>query len=212
MADIINIHKNDLPNNLKLIGDLAIDTEAMGLNIKRDRLCLVQIADSNNNIHLVQFTKNTNYVAPNLKRYLEDEKIQKIFHFARFDVAILKHYLQIPSIKNIFCTKIASKFARTYTEHHGLKSLITDLLGAEIKKDHAQTSSNWSNNELTYAQKQYAKNDVEHLHKVRDALIEMLTETNRLETVKKYSNFVDTITEADIMGFTGDIFSHTSSS
>ena len=207
----INLHINDLPESLVLKGDLAIDTEAMGLNLMRDRLCLVQICDESGAIHLVQFNKTANgnfdFSAPNLKKYLLDSKVAKIFHYARFDLAILMHYLKIDKIPNIFCTKIASKLSRTYTEYHGLKTIANELLGVELKKE--QQSSNWSDENLSFEQKKYAANDVVHLHKLREKLLMMLEENGRRNMAFEYFSALHTICKADILGFNGsDILNH----
>lgn len=204
----INFFINDIPSDFLLEGDLAIDTEAMGLKIKRDRLCLIQICDSKGKICLVHFPNESfDYEkCINLKKYLLDENRQKIFHFARFDVAIMKYYLKLESIPNIFCTKIASRFARTYTDSHGLRSIVYEILGEEISKE--QQSSNWGSNTLSEAQKNYAASDVIYLHQLRNKLIEMLKECKRLDIVEKYSNFINIVTTADLMDFTEDMFSH----
>lgn len=207
----IKLHINDLPNFVNLIGDLAIDTEAMGLNIKRDRLCLVQICDEKGSIHLIKFSKDVNgnldYSAPNLKKLLLDEKRQKIFHYARFDVAIICHYLKIEEIKNIFCTKIASKLARTYTDHHGLRTIVGEICKVDLKKE--QQSSNWGASELTLDQKKYAANDVIYLHKIREELIYMLTDSSRLDIAQKYFSFLKTVCKMDVDGFNGALlFEH----
>lgn len=198
---------NDIPEDFELYGDLAIDTEAMGLKLNRDRLCLIQICDSRRNIALIHFPESSyDYSCPNLKKYLLDEKNQKIFHFARFDIAIMKYYLNLKEIPNIYCTKIASRFCRTYTESHGLRTLIMELLGIEIKKD--QQCSNWGTNDLTESQKSYAKNDVIYLHDLRDILNKMMQNNGRKEIIHKYFSFLNTVTDADIMGFTDDMLNH----
>lgn len=197
----------DIPEDLFLKGDLAIDTEAMGLNFHRDRLCLIQMSDEDGNIVMVKFGKDSNYNAPFLKKILTDKTRQKIFHFARFDVGIIMHYLKI-DIRNIFCTKIGSKFARTYTDYHGLKTLLSELLKVDIKKD--QQCSDWGAEELTVSQRNYAANDVIHLHKLRDAIAQMLEREGRLKIAQDFMNFIPSICQADILGFTGDIFSHLS--
>ena len=202
----ISLYENDLPDNLNLIGDIAIDTEAMGLNTKRDRLCLVQLTDSTKRIHLIHFNSDSDYSAPNLCHYLTEARHQKIFHYGRFDIAIMKYYLGVKEIKNIFCTKIASKLVRTYTDHHGLRSLTNELLGVDIKKD--QQSSDWGRDEITEAQKRYAANDVIHLHALRDKLIGMLKRENRLELAQSYFSFLNTVVDVDLLGFRDDIFSH----
>ena len=158
------LHKNDLSSDINFIGSIAVDSETMGLNIIRDRLCVVQISDGKGDAHLVQFEQGK-YDAPNLCKILADEKIQKIFHFARFDLAALQHYLKV-EIKNIYCTKIASKLVRTYTDAHGLKSLCDELLGIELSKK--QQTSDWGNAEITEKQLEYAASDVLHLHKLKE--------------------------------------------
>ena len=163
-------HIDDIPGNLNLKGDLAIDTEAMGLNNHRDRLCLLQIADELNDIHLVHF-KNRNYSAPNLKKLLTDTSRVKIFHFARFDVAIIQKYLEI-DIDNIFCTKIASKLCRTYTCHHSLLELCSELLDVKISKQ--QQSSDWGALSLNKKQLNYAAQDVKYLHLLYDKMCLLL--------------------------------------
>ena len=152
----IFFHKNDLPANVIFSKSVAIDTETMGLNIHRDRLCVIQISGGDGNAHIVQFEQNK-YDAPNLKKILSDDSIEKIFHFARFDLASIKHYLHV-TIKNIYCTKIASRLIRTYTDSHGLKSICEELLGVEISKK--QQSSDWGNVEITEKQLEYAASDV----------------------------------------------------
>jgi len=207
----INLHYNDLPNSVVLNGSLAIDTEAMGLNIPRDRLCLVQLCDEDKQIHLVQFKRSddgsVNYNAKNLISLLTDSKRQKIFHYGRFDIGIMMHYLKIERIPNVFCTKIASKFARTYTDHHGLRTIVMELCGIELKKE--QQSSNWGAEELSFDQKKYAANDVIHLHQIRDKLTEMLIDLGRLNLVRDYFSFLHNICQADLIGFDGsNLFNH----
>ncbi len=207
----ISLHYNDLPNGTILAGDIAIDTEAMGLNIPRDRLCLVQICDENGQVHLVQFKRGADgsldYSAPNLVKLLTDAKRQKIFHYGRFDIAIMMHYLKIEKIPNVFCTKIASKMARTYTDHHGLRTIVGEIAGIDLKKE--QQSSNWGADELSPDQKKYAANDVIYLHKLRERLVEMLYANNRLELANEYFSFLHNICRADLLGFIGDnLFTH----
>lgn len=198
---------NDIPDNFHFQGSLAIDTEAMGLNVLRDRLCMIQICDSIGNIALIHFpNSNYNYECRNIKKYLENPNIEKIFHFARFDVAILKHYLKIKSISNIYCTKIASKFARTYTDKHSLKSVVGEFFDIDMKKE--QRSTNWGSDVITESQKRYAENDVIYLHEIQSQLNVMLKQENRYDLVKKLSNFIDTLVESDLIGFVDDIFSH----
>ncbi|MBL0725573.1 MAG: ribonuclease D [Alphaproteobacteria bacterium] len=199
------LHYNDLPDNVELKGDIAVDTEAMGLQIHRDRLCLVQICDSEKNVHLVAFENGNNYLATNLKSCFEDKSRQKIFHYARFDVAIIKHYLGV-NVSNIFCTKIASKLVRTYTDYHGLRSIVNELLGVDLRKD--QQCTYWGAQQITEAQKHYAANDVIYLHAIRSKLQVMLKREGRVDIAQSYFDFLDTIVDIDLQGFRGDIFSH----
>ena len=160
----IKLYKNDLPINVKFKGSIAIDTETMGLNINNDRLCLIQISDGNSNSYIVQFLKNC-YDAPNLKKILNDQNILKIFHYARFDVAVIKKNLGI-MCKPIYCTKIASKLTRTFTDRHGLKDLCKDLLKINLNKQNQ--TSDWGNDNLTENQLEYAANDVLYLHEIKN--------------------------------------------
>ncbi len=199
------LYKNDLPSDLNLGLEIAIDTETMGLNINRDRLCIMQISAGNGDAHLVQFEQN-NYDAPNLKKLLSDEKVLKIFHFARFDVAVISRYLGV-DLKNIYCTKIASKLIRTYTDAHGLKSLCDELLNIEISKK--QQSSDWGNAEISKQQIDYAASDVLHLHKIKIRLDEMLKREGRYEDFQRCLDFLPTRAKLDLIGFpAADIFSH----
>lgn len=199
------LYKNDLPDGLNLGLEIAIDTETMGLNVNRDRLCVIQISDGNGDAHLVQFEQNK-YAAPNLKKLLSDEKVLKIFHFARFDWAVISRYLGV-DLKNVYCTKIASKLVRTYTDAHGLKSLCDELLGIELSKK--QQTSDWGNAEITEKQLEYAASDVLHLHKLKAKLDEMLKRENRLEIFEACVKFLPTRAKLDVQGFgSADIFSH----
>ena len=201
----IYLHKNDLPEEIKFSDSIAIDTETMGLNIVRDRLCLIQISAGDGDAHLVQFEQKK-YDAPNLKKILCDESIEKIFHFARFDLAALQHYLKI-GIRNIYCTKIASKLTRTYTDAHGLKALCDELLGIELSKK--QQSSDWGNGEITGKQLEYAASDVLHLHKLKVRLDEMLRREGRAGIFQECLRFLPTRASLDLQGFVGlDLFSH----
>ena len=182
----IFFHKNDLPVNVNFTNSVAIDTETMGLNILRDRLCLLQISGGDGNAHVIQFEQNQ-YEAPNLKKILNDESIQKIFHFARFDLGSIKHYLNV-EVKNIYCTKIASKLIRTYTDSHGLKSICEELLGVEISKK--QQSSDWGNGEISEKQLEYAASDVLYLHALKEKLNKMLIRENRFEIFQACLNLV----------------------
>jgi ribonuclease D len=201
----IHFYKNDLPNDLNLGNEIAIDSETMGLNIVRDRLCLVQISSGDGNAHLVHFEQGK-YDAPNLKKILSDEKVLKIFHFARFDLAALQYYIKVET-KNIYCTKIASKLVRTYSDAHGLKALCDELLGVELSKK--QQTSDWGNYEISEKQMEYAASDVLHLHKLKVKLDEMLKRENRTEIFQACVKFLPTRARLDLEGFIGtDIFSH----
>lgn len=177
----------------------------MGLNIHRDRLCVIQISNGNGDAYLIQF-RNNDYAAPNLKKLLLDESRCKIFHFARFDLAAIKKYLNIDLV-NIFCTKISSKLARTYTDTHGLRDLCRELLGVQISKQ--QQSSYWGDNDLSSDQRDYAARDVIYLHELKRILESMLTKENRLELAKKIIAFLPTQILLDLAGWNEvDIFSH----
>jgi ribonuclease D len=203
----IKLFKNDLPDELEIKGDLAIDTEAMGLNPHRDPLCLIQISTGNQDAYLIQF-ENRDYSAPNLKKLLNNPDSQKIFHYARFDVAIIYQYLGI-ELKNIFCTKIASKLVRTYTDCHGLKDLCRELLNVQISKQ--QQSSYWGSEQLTKEQKHYAAADVLHLHDIREILLKMLAREDRLELFQKCCDFIFTRAKLDLLGWPeSDIFAYKS--
>ncbi|WPX96235.1 ribonuclease D [Candidatus Bandiella euplotis] len=198
-------HIGDLPGDIVLTGSLAIDTEAMGLNNHRDRLCLIQIADELGAIHLVHF-KNQNFDAPNLKKLLSDNSRQKIFHFARFDVAIIQHYLKI-DIDSIFCTKISSKLCRTYNNYHSLLDLCQELLGVKISKQ--QQSSDWGAANLNPNQLAYAAQDVKYLHRLRDKLTTLLQREGRKEVAEACFRFLPTKAKLDNLGWMdSDIFAH----
>lgn len=201
-----HLYKNDLDDGIVFKGNVAIDTEAMGLDPARDRLCLIQIFDGETDCHMVQF-ENSNTDSPNLIKLLNDEKIEKIFHYARFDMAALKHALKI-DVKNVYCTKIASKIARTYTNNHGLKDLCKELLGVEISKK--QQSSDWGNSNLSKEQIAYAANDVIYLHKIKNKLDEMLVREDRQLLVDACLSFLPTRVDLDLRGWENDIFSHSS--
>ena len=196
---------NDLPDNLLITGDIAIDTETIGLNIQRDRLCLVQLTNGDGNVYLVQFSQN-NYNAPNLKKLLLQPDSTKIFHYARFDLASIKYWLGV-DVRNIFCTKIASKIARTYTDYHGLKDLCRELLGVQISKQ--QQSSYWGAQVLSKDQEEYAANDVIYLHRLRQVLITMLESEQRLTLAQQSFEFLPTRVALDLQGWLDmDIFAH----
>lgn len=199
------LHKNDLPSDVIFTNSVAVDSETMGLNIMRDRLCVIQLSSGDGNAHLVQFEQGC-YDAPNLKKLLTDPNIQKIFHFARFDLAALQHYLKI-EIENIYCTKIASKLVRTYTDAHGLKSLCDELAGVEISKK--QQSSDWGNVTISDKQIEYAASDVLYLHKIKEKLDIMLERENRKEIFNACIKFLPVRAKLDMLGFPpSDIFSH----
>jgi ribonuclease D len=190
---------------MDLKGDIAIDTEAMGLNFQRDKLCLVQLCDENGQICLVQFSAN-DYRAPILKSLLLDNERVKILHFARFDLAIMEHYLGVKP-ENIFCTKIASRLVRTYTESHGLKDLCKEVLNVQLSKQ--QQSSDWGVDTLSKEQKDYAARDVVYLHQLRDKLTFMLRREKRLDLARKLFQFLPTRVELDLLGWQEtDIFAH----
>ena len=176
----IKLYKNDLPINIKFKGSIALDTETMGLNISNDRLCLIQISDGNGNSYIVQFLKNC-YDAPNLKKVLNDQNILKIFHYARFDVAVIKKNLGI-MCKPIYCTKIASKLSRTFTDRHGLKDLCKDLLKINLNKQNQ--TSDWGNDNLTENQLEYAANDVLYLHEIKNKLDKIIEREGKQHLAK----------------------------
>jgi ribonuclease D len=199
------LYKNDLPEGLNLGKEVAIDTETLGLNLLRDRLCLAQFSSGDGNAHIVQFEKN-NYNAPNIKRLLKDEKTQKIMHFARFDMAILKQTFDI-KITNVYCTKIASKIARTYSSYHGLKVLVREFLDIEISK--REQSSYWGGKNISKTQLKYAATDVLYLHEIKKQLNEILKREDREELFKQCIKFLNTRVDLDLMGWVEqDIFAH----
>lgn len=200
----ISLHKNDLPDGLDLGRSVAIDTETMGLNPARDRLCLVQLSSGDGNAHLVQLS-DPSYHAPNLKNLIADPSVQKIMHFARFDVAILQQYLGV-SCPNVYCTKIASKLVRTYTDKHGLAHLCRELLGVELNKQFQ--SSDWGGENLTAEQLSYAASDVYYLHRLRDKLDVMLAREARAELAKACFDFLGARAQLDLQGWPQDIFEH----
>ena len=199
------LYKNDLPDDLELGNSIAIDTETMGLKTIRDRLCLVQISSGDGNSHLVQFEKG-NYFAPNLKKLLLNPEVLKIFHFARFDLLALGRNLGI-EINNIYCTKIASKLARTYTDAHGLKAIADELLGIELSKK--QQSSDWGNDFISEDQIKYAASDVLYLHQIKEKLDLILRREDRDKIAKRCFEFLPTRAVLDLNGFEEeDIFRH----
>ena len=200
-----HLHHGDLPEGLLLGDAVAIDTEAMGLNPHRDRLCLVQLSRGDGDAHLVQLAPGC-YGAPNLKRLLADRGVVKLFHFARFDIAILYHYLGVMP-QPLYCTKIASRLARTFTDRHGLRDLCKDLLGVELKKE--QQSSDWGAASLSEEQLRYAASDVLHLHALRARLDAMLAREGRAELAQSCFDFLPARALLDLAGWAEqDIFAH----
>lgn len=199
------VHQGDLPDGLDLGKVVAIDSETMGLRPERDRLCVVQLSSGDGDAHLVQFAKGV-YDAPNLRRLLTDPTILKLFHYARFDVAVMQVYLGVVTTP-VYCTKIASKLVRTYTDRHGLKDLCRELLGVEVSKQ--QQSSDWGAPELTPEQVAYAASDVLHLHQLKARLDEMLAREGRTEMAQAAFDFLATRAHLDLIGYgEEDIFAH----
>ena len=201
----IKLHKGDLPGDVDFGKSVAIDTETLGLNPHRDKLCLVQLSAGDGNAHLVQLDRNS-YDAPNLKALMANEDVVKIFHYARFDVAVLKAYLDV-DVAPVYCTKIASKLVRTYTDRHGLKDLVREMLGVDVSKQ--QQSSDWGSAVLSDAQKQYAAGDVLYLHELKIRLDQMLKREGRMELANKCFEFLPTRCALDLAGWAdNDIFAH----
>ena len=201
----VKLFKGDLPNGLDLGSSVAVDTETLGLVPRRDKLCLVQLSSGDGNAHLVQLDR-TSYDAPNLKALFVNPAITKIFHYARFDVAVIKQYLGVDTAP-LYCTKIASKLTRTYTDRHGLKDLVKELLGIELNKQ--QQSSDWGAHMLSDAQKQYAAQDVIYLHELKSRLDQMLAREGREEISRACFAFIPTRAALDLGGWTeDDVFAH----
>jgi len=202
----VYFHEEDLPAGVLADGPVAVDTETMGLITARDRLCVVQIADGRGDEHLVRFANGSAYDAPNLKAVLADPARVKIYHFARFDLAAIEHYLGVEA-SPVFCTKIASKMTRTYTDRHGLKMILNELLGVDVSKQ--QQSSDWGAPVLSEAQKDYAASDVRFLHRLRDVMLTRLEREGRLAAAEACFAFLPTRARLDLMGWPdSDIFSH----
>jgi ribonuclease D len=202
----VHLHEEDLPEGVLAPGPVAIDTETMGLITPRDRLCVVQISDGGGDEHLVRFAPGSAYDAPNLKAVLADPARLKLYHFARFDLAAIEHYLGVTAAP-VFCTKIASKMVRTYTDRHGLKDLVRELLGKEVSKQ--QQSSDWGAPELTEAQKDYAASDVRYLHAMHAILVERLAREKRTDLAQACFDFLPARARLDLAGWPDhDIFSH----
>ena len=203
----VTLHEEDIPADLFAPGaDIAVDTETMGLITPRDRLCLVQLSDGGPDEHLVRFGPESNYAAPNLRALLQDPDRTKLFHFARFDLAAISHYLQVEA-SPVYCTKIASRLIRTYTDRHGLKELVRELLGQDISK--AQQSSDWGGPVLSDAQKDYAASDVRFLHALREELDRRLAREGRTALAQACFEFLPARAELDLAGWPEtDIFAH----
>lgn len=202
----VYLHEEDLPAGVLAPGIVAVDTETMGLVTTRDRLCLLQISDGNGDEHLVRFAADSDYAAPNLRAVLADPTRIKLFHFARFDLAAIQHYLGVMAAP-VFCTKIASKLVRTYTDRHGLKELVRELLGKEISKQ--QQSSDWGAPTLSDAQQDYAASDVRYLHAMHAILVQRLARERRTAIAEACFEFLPTRALLDIAGWAErDIFSH----
>lgn len=201
----LQLHKDDLPDGLDLGPVVAIDCESMGLNPHRDRLCVVQLSSGDGNAHLVQVARDIKS-APNLTRLLTDPQVLKLFHFGRFDIALLRHSYGVTTAP-VYCTKIASKLIRTYTDRHGLKYLLSELLDVDISKQ--QQSSDWGAKKLTQAQQSYAASDVLYLHRLRTVLDAMLAREGRTDLAQRCFDFLPTRAELDLMGWPEtDIFAH----
>ena len=202
----VYLHQHDLPAGVLAPGPVAVDTETMGLITPRDRLCLVQISDGQGDEHLVKFAANSAYDAPNLKAVLADPARVKLYHFARFDLAAIEHYLGVIAAP-VFCTKIASKLVRTYTDRHGLKDLVRELLGKEISKQ--QQSSDWGADALSDAQQEYAASDVRYLHAMHEILVARLAREGRTQIAQACFDFLPMRAKLDLAGWAErDIFSH----
>lgn len=201
----VHFHKNDLPDGITFSGSLAVDTETQGLSMVRDKLCLVQLSSGDGDAHIVQVNRDT-FDCPNLKAVLSDQSLEKIFHFARFDVAILKRDLDI-DVTPIFCTKIASGLVRTYTDRHGLKDICRELLSVDLSKQ--QQSSDWASDALSEAQLNYAASDVLYLHQLKTILTARLLREKRFELAKACFDFLPARAQLDLNGWDDiDIFSH----
>ncbi|NBC37636.1 ribonuclease D [Novosphingobium sp. FSY-8] len=202
----VYLHEEDLPEGVLAPGPVAVDTETMGLITARDRLCVVQIADGKGDEHLVRFKPGSDYAAPNLRAVLADPERLKIYHFARFDIAAIQHYLGVVAAP-VFCTKIASKLVRTYTDRHGLKDLVRELLGKELSKQ--QQSSDWGGAELSDAQREYAASDVRYLHAAQAILATRLEREGRTALAQACFDFLPHRATLDLAGWPDhDIFSH----
>jgi ribonuclease D len=201
----IELHHGDLPETVTFGPILAMDTEAMGLHPVRDRLCLAQMTDGSGSVHIVKFGAPP-LKAPNLRAVLKDKKILKLYHYARFDIALLKAYLGV-EVAPVYCTKIASKLTRTFTDRHGLKDLVRELAGVELSKQ--QQTSDWGAETLTQAQLEYAASDVVHLHKLKEALDRLLEREGRTKLAKACFDFLPARAELDLLEWAEeDVFAH----
>ncbi|MET3436883.1 ribonuclease D [Sphingomonas sp. 1185] len=203
----VHLHEEDIPADLFAAGAaIAVDTETMGLITPRDRLCVVQLSDGGPDEHLVRFGPDSDYAAPNLRALLADPARLKLYHFGRFDIAAIRHYLGIVAAP-VYCTKIASRLIRTYTDRHGLKELVRELLGVELSK--AQQSSDWGAPELSDAQREYAASDVRYLHRMKVELDKRLVREGRMELAQACFDFLPARAELDLAGWPEvDIFAH----
>jgi ribonuclease D len=203
----ITFHEEDLPGDVSFgDGPIAVDTEAMGLNPGRDRLCLVQLSDGRGHEHLVRFARGSDFAAPNLKALLSDPKRLKIYHFARFDIGIMQHYLGIMAAP-LYCTRTASRLVRTYTDRHGLKELVKEMLNIDLSKQ--QQTSDWGAPEINDAQREYAASDVRYLHQLKEKLDERLVREGRVELARACFDFLPNRALLDLAGWPEqDIFAH----
>ena len=199
----IKLHKDDLPEDLNLGNSVAIDGEFMGLNIKRDPLCLIQISTGNSDAHIIQLNRKT-YKAPNLIKLLKDKKIKKLFHYARSDLSFIKHYLKI-DVENIQCSKLKSRIGRTFTDKHGLKDLIKEFLDIDISK---QKQNSDFGGKLSSSQLKYCANDVIYLHRIHEELDKILIRENRMKLYNDCIKFIKTRVDLDLADFKDDIWSH----
>ena len=203
MSNNIQLHKGDIPENLNLGNRIAVDGEFMGLNVRRDPLCLIQLSSGNLDAHIIQFNRN-NYNAPNLVKILSDDKITKIFHYSRADLAHIKYYLKTET-NNVLDTKIASRLSRSYSDNHSLKTLIKEFIKIDISK---QFQNSDFGGELSPAQLKYCANDVIYLHKIHDELYKILERENRVKLYEDCLKFVKTRVQLDLAEFKDDIWSH----
>ncbi len=202
----VHLHEEDLPEGVLAAGPIAIDTETMGLSTPRDRLCLVQISDGGPDEHLVRFAPGSDYAAPVLRRALADPERLKLYHFGRFDIAAIQHYIGVVAAP-VYCTKTASRLVRTYTDRHGLKELVRELLGQDISKQ--QQSSDWGASELSDAQKEYAASDVRYLHALKEKLDTRLVREGRMALAQACFDFLPARAALDLAGWPEvDIFAH----